>query len=530
MNDMRNHEQGTDTSPRTSGTAVWLGESVYSSEPPFHPAMRYPESPVGMISTTPNPAYEGVRECLRLLGLDAERFGTPNWNPLSGIVRPGDKVVIKPNFVLSKHSGGGDLFSLITHPSILRAVVDYVYKALDGKGSIAIADSPQMDCSFEELLAATSLASIRDLYRDELRFPIEILDLRTFWLDVRPGDAAAYTDRRFPLPGDPLGSVLINLGKTGAFYNVKNWQAFYGADYTRGETISHHQGDTQEYIVSKTILSADVFISVPKLKVHKKVGTTLNAKGLVGTVTNKNCLVHYTLGVPEEGGDQFPSRVLSAKERFLVKTQRLLFDTLLSKKSKSLDQLYRLIAKVYKTCMVPLRISVPKDKRILDAGNWCGNDSAWRMVVDLMRIITFADADGVVHDTPQRRHFSFIDGIVGGENDGPLAPDAVQSGAVIAGDNLLAVDITATRLMGLDFRKLKWVEYLLNEGIFGIQSENDIRIRSDDPALETLFGSDTPLFRFRPHPGWTGFLEQEKALTEGILQAPREPSRHADAR
>ena len=76
-------------------------------------------------------------------------------------MKRGDKVVVKPNFVLSRHSRGGDLFSIITHPSVLRAVIDYVYKALEGEGSIIIADAPQMDCNFQELMKATQLAGIQ---------------------------------------------------------------------------------------------------------------------------------------------------------------------------------------------------------------------------------------------------------------------------------------------------------------------------------------------------------------------------------
>jgi hypothetical protein len=150
-----------------------------------------------------------------------------------------------------------------------------------------------------------------------------------------------------------MGSVLIDLGKQSAFYGKNNWKSFYGADYTRQETIAHHHGDVQQYIISKTVLDADVFISVPKLKVHKKVGVTLNAKGLVGIVTNKNCLVHYTLGTPERGGDQFPPNLLLGREEFLVKSQRFLYDTLLSKKNPLLDKVYHVIAMAYKKIVQP---------------------------------------------------------------------------------------------------------------------------------------------------------------------------------
>ncbi|HMK36310.1 MAG TPA: DUF362 domain-containing protein [Desulfomonilaceae bacterium] len=488
-------------------TAVWRGSAVYPNEPPFHPRIAYPEYALKMTGSEANPSYEGIRECLRMLDLDGNTYGTEGWNPLKGIVRPADTVVIKPNFVLSSHSGGGDLFSIITHPSMLRAIIDYVHKALEGQGRIIIADAPQMDCNFRKLSASCRLGSIQELYSKELGFSLEVLDLRDFWLDARPGDTAAYSSRRIPLPGDPSGSVQVDLGKDSAFYGTRNWRAFYGADYCRDETQSHHHDEIHRYIIAKTVLDADVFISVPKLKVHKKVGATLNAKGLVGITTNKNCLVHYTLGTPETGGDQFPPNMLTGGEKMLVRAQRFLYDALLSKKSPLLDMLYHFIAKTYKTVVQPTHLFMKREKRMLDAGNWYGNDTAWRMISDLMHIIVYADGAGRMRETPQRRILSFIDGIVGGENDGPLAPDAVASGVVLAGLNPLAVDVAATRLMGLDINKLKWIENLLKSSKLGIRSPSEIKIISAVPEFRDMFETSDPLLAFRPHPGWKGHLE-----------------------
>ena len=165
-----------------------------------------------------------------------------------------------------------------------------------------------MDCNFKDLVEKTRLTSIQKKYKDECGFDIEIYDLRNFWLDTNSSTRGVHNSIRHELSGDPVGSVLVNLGKESLFYGLENSEKVYGADYNRGECIKHHQNDKQEYLISKTILSADVIISVPKLKVHKKVGVTLNMKGLVGITTNKNYLVHYKLGTPSEGGDQFPRK------------------------------------------------------------------------------------------------------------------------------------------------------------------------------------------------------------------------------
>ena len=82
-------------------------EAVYPSAP-FSPGERYPEYPFQSIATSPNHVYALVRDCLRRLGLDPEHFGSKSWNPLGGIVRPGDNLVVKPNWVYHKKTKAMD--------------------------------------------------------------------------------------------------------------------------------------------------------------------------------------------------------------------------------------------------------------------------------------------------------------------------------------------------------------------------------------------------------------------------------------
>ena len=59
--------------------------------------------------------------------------------------------------------------------------------------------------------------------------------------------------------------------------------------------------------------------------------------------------------------------------------------------------------------------------------------------------------------------FAIIDGIVGMEGNGPLQGQAKASGVLIFGDDLVAVDATAARVMQIDPQKIK---YLANAGAF----------------------------------------------------------------
>jgi hypothetical protein len=147
---------------------------------------------------------------------------------------------------------------------------------------------------------------------------------------------------------------------------------------------------------------------------------------------------------------------------------------------------------------------VASEKAILDAGNWYGNDSAWRMVVDLAHIILFADSNGLLCDIPQRKVFSVVDGIIGGENNGPLTPDAKPSGVVIAGFNPLATDIACTAMMGLNHQKLKWVEYMLHKQFY--IDINRINILGEK-KLSSALTKPGRYLEFKPHPGWQGHIE-----------------------
>jgi uncharacterized protein (DUF362 family) len=479
---------------------------AYNGRPPFHPGARYPELPFADVAPVPNWPYELLRELFVSLDLDRAQFGSPAWNPLGHLIQPGQTVLLKPNYVLSFNAGGDDLFAVVTHPSILRALIDYAYVALRGEGRIIVADVPQMDCDWEELMRHQRLDAIQEFYAQRFGFKIETYDLRNFAvIDYRK---PALTDNRKKLPGDPAGSVVINLGRRSHFYGLPN-ENFYGADYNRQETIAHHHGDTHEYCVSKTILSADVFLSVPKMKTHKKVGVTLNFKGLVGINTNKNYLVHYRLGSPSSGGDQLPDQRPGA-DRGLVRIQRWAYDKLLARQSPRADALYRFARSIYRATVKPV-MKISQDTLILDAGNWHGNDSAWRMTADLAKILYFADADGVMRDHPQRRMFSVVDGIMGGDGMGPLEPDAKPCGCLIAGQSPLAVDLVTARLMGFDPKKLRQFDIAFaKEWDLGLKDWSDLEVRVAGQAgpVPDFFAADAGrYFGFNPHPGWVGKVE-----------------------
>jgi uncharacterized protein (DUF362 family) len=468
------------------------------------------------------PEKSALRELARLLNNQGD-------NPYRGFLKAGDNVVVKPNWVLDRHARGGDVFSVITHSSMVRAVVDLVYEAIDGVGTIVIADAPQWNCDFKNLLAVTEIEAISDYYRSQRDFEIPIIDLRQVGArDREPDEARGPWIRsadRLELTGDPRGYVAVDLGAESAFIGMPNAELIYGADYDRSETRLHHNSERHEYLISKTILEADALIHVPKLKVHKKVGVTINAKGMVGLNGNKNWLAHYRVGPPSAGGDQFPDgRPLSQQAR--SRLMQIARDRFLAHKSGRRDAVLEGAYRAYKIVKPLIRrgSGTPNSEIPIEGGNWHGNDTAWRMTADLARIALYADADGQIQRTPQRRFHSVVDGIIAGEGEGPLAPDAKSCGVLIAGSDLLAVDVAGARLMGFDWRKLRSLSWLASESPQDVgmrDPEREIEIVTNEPEWATLLTDPTaPDLRFRPHPAWKGHVELERATGEPPVPQP----------
>jgi uncharacterized protein (DUF362 family) len=459
------------------------------------------------------PEKDSLRELGRLLGHD-------DGNLFRSVVRAGETVVVKPNWVLDRHPGELDIFGVVTHSAVLRGVVDLLYEALGGEGSIVIADAPQWNCDFENLLRVTEVERIRDYYRARHGFDVPVLDLR----QIAAGVSVPWVKQseRLALAGDPLGYAVVDFGPESAFIGIPNIERIYGADYDRSETRRHHNDDKHEYLVSKTMLTADLVVHVPKLKVHKKVGVTLNAKGMVGINGHKNWLAHYRVGSPSEGGDQFPDgRPLSAQAK--SRLMRMVRDYLLASQSRPREVLFDILYGSYRLVRPLLRRQRSSGREVeVEGGNWYGNDTAWRMTVDLARAIIYADEEGRICDKPQRRFFSIVDGIVGGEKEGPLAPTPKPCGVLLAGENLLAVDLVGTRLMGFDWRKLRKLRWLVGESPqdFGVGNPTLIEITSNVPEwLELMRDEHTSDLAFAPHPAWRGHIE---------LNAERRPEAATD--
>jgi uncharacterized protein (DUF362 family) len=475
-------------------------ELAYPESPPFHPPMTYPEVPIKGQTDQANPAYAAIRELFRLLNYDDAHFGTDKWNPFFWLINPGDTVFLKPNMIAEHHYYNDQWEHVITHGSVIRAVIDYVFIALQGRGRIIVGDAPSTEADFEEICKRMGLTQIQALYRETKDFDIEIIDLR----DERWVEKDRIVIDTVKLPGDPRGSVSVDLGPNSMFGELDpDRKHYYGAFYDTAETNRHHHNGKHEYCVSKSPLIADVFINIPKLKTHKKCGLTVNLKGLVGINANKNWLPHYSFGTPETGGDQFSNASIKTDfENVIVRRAK----NLLLKKNPLAQSLAR------RTKGVAYKV-FGKTEQVVRSGNWHGNDTVWRMALDLNRILFYANADGSMREGNLKRYFSIVDGIIAMEGNGPVAGIPKLTGVALAGANPVAVDAVCARLMGFDYRKLPIIAKAFEPHHFplieaGIESIFPV---SNNPAwnIPLLEWQSSDVFHFQPHFGWKNLIETE---------------------
>jgi hypothetical protein len=199
-----------------------------------------------------------------------------------------------------------------------------------------------------------------------------------------------------------------------------------------------HAPGRHQYLIAREVLEANVVLNLPKLKCHVKAGITGALKNLVGINGNKEYLPHHRKGGSESGGDCYAggSWLKSQAEHLLDTANRRAPGAVQSALSGASERLVLLAAKF------------GGDTNL--EGNWHGNDTVWRMCLDLQRILHYGRMDGTLGEAPQRRVLTLTDAIVAGEGEGPLAPEPVPAAFVTFAANVAAAEWAHAYLMGLD--------------------------------------------------------------------------------
>jgi len=461
--------------------AVVRGEPRYASTPPYAPSEAYPEWPGQAIGTEDNPVYRALRELFHAWGCDVANWNTPDWNPLAEFIKPGDKVIIKPNLVCHSNQGSRlygitDTTGLVTQGSVIRAVFDYAAKALAGSGTIIVGDCPLQGSNwkgivklvgFEELLdyAKSSFPGLTTIIRDYRLARANVSDGQVRERVVDESALAEY--RELDLGSD---SLLVPLMDPGYEFGV--------SQYPKYRMRAAHTPTTNKYVIHRDFVEAAVMINLPKMKSHMKAGITCALKNFVGINGHKDYLPHFRFGSPKDGGDEYPDGNWLWHLGWYFAHQDWELEA--GKRKTIFRNLSRVCTRLQRW------FGADPAQAAMSGGGWYGNDTLWRTVLDVNRAFLYYDREQKrMGETPstQIRYLAILDGLVGGHRESPLSPTPVNSGLLMAAQNPLALDTVAAALMGLDWRKLKQI----HEG-YGIASRPLVTYSTADIVLTGNLG------------------------------------------
>lgn len=441
-----------------------------------------------------NLIYKNVEKVLYQMGLDAQNYGSSEWNPFGEIIKKGDNVVIKPNLVLHANGQSSDIDAVVCHAAMMRPVIDYSLKALEGTGRLVIADAPMGNANFKEVIERNGVKALVDEY-EQKGIHIDVRDLRGFYYP-----SGFFRSVREAKDGDPEGLSEVTLGEESYLNGVEHLDLLYGSDFNRSFIVNQHRGGKHKYKVSNTILHADVIISMPKLKTHQKTGITVNLKNLVGINGDKNYLAHYRVGSPSEGGDEYPdsNNVLIKVYRWLWRISR---DKFLNK-----NTMWGRYVFFYFFRIIMAGIRRIYGKHIVEKGGWYGNDTCWRMCLDLNYILRYANKDGIITDKQQRVYICIVDGIISGDEDGPLCPTPNYAGVIMASNNPYYADFVSAHIMGFDPMKVPYIKHCQLGGRLPELDFDEMEVVCTQEGKNVNF-RDVNL-HFKPQAGWEGHIEK----------------------
>lgn len=373
-------------------------------------------------------AEDAVRQTVNAAIRRAVTGAVPADAPLSEVIAEGDSVLVKPNFVKHANGSRAGIECLITSPDVLVAVVREVAAARPRR--IIVGDAPLQTADFSRIMTR-ELAD--RLARAAAGCELAIADFRR--TVVANEDLAGGVQRDVRAMSD---YVLFDMGCDSLLEPVTRGRSrFRVTNYDPQLMRSAHGPGRHSYLIAREALEADVVISVPKLKTHRKVGMTCCLKNLVGINGNKDYLPHHRLGGTRIGGDCYPgaSPFKLASELFLDTANRHLGEARRYSFYKSLARLFLKLGRRFGGCEFE--------------GSWYGNDTCWRMCLDLNRILRYGRLDGTLAPRPVRNVFCVVDALVAGHGEGPLEPVPLELGCILAGRCPASTDWTAALLLGM---------------------------------------------------------------------------------
>ncbi|MBK6564131.1 MAG: DUF362 domain-containing protein [Saprospiraceae bacterium] len=384
------------------------------------------------------------------------------------------KILLKPNWV--RHNIAPlDIISLCTHENFIKACLEVILplKPL----SITIGDAPIQGCNWDKLLSANFINSVQN-YSNLHNIPIKIKDFRRVIFNPGLNDLMSEMNS--------LDDYIIFDLKERSYLEPithKTKNTFRVTQYNPDRFTESHKPGMHKYCITKELFEADIIISLPKVKTHQKAGITAALKNIVGLNGDKDFLPHHRIGGTKMGGDAYPGKSL------LRHWAELSYDH--ANRNKGNWQ-YKFFTRLGSLIWI---FSFP-DKTHQHGAAWYGNDTTWRMVMDLNLIIRFGLPDGTLSDNPQRILYSLCDGIIGGQGDGPLHPEPLPLGMVGFTNDSAWNDLSFAILMNMNIEK---ISLLSAAKLFSDKNNVVLKYNNNMVKLEDLkkFAVDAKM-----PPGW----------------------------
>lgn len=389
----------------------------------------------------------------------------------------GKRILLKPNWV--RHQvAENDRFSLCTNENFILAALDTVLSYKPAR--VVIGDAPIQGCKWNKLLTGSFYSQI-ETRRSSTGIPIEIKDFRRVIFDAKANDLTQAKDNLDEF-------IIFDLGRRSFLEPITHpsKNLFRVTAYNPDRFIESHAPGIHKYCISKEVFDADLVISMPKIKTHQKAGITAALKNIVGINGDKDFLPHHRIGGTSRGGDCYPG---GSQLRYL---SELCYD-----KGNRHRGSWRYKFWI-RTAAVLWKLSCP-EKEHQPGAAWYGNDTTWRMVMDLNLILNFGTREGKLAATPQRTMLSLCDGIVGGQGDGPLKPEPCPLGVITFSNSSAHNDICCASLMNMDAARIPLL--VAASTVFG-QTTNQIYVDKKQLRFEDLkrFSIET-----RMPPGWLDY-------------------------
>ncbi len=364
--------------------------------------------------------------------MEAIHLYTGKPQTFDAFIHGGERVLIKPNWVLHLNQSGASMDCMVTHSEVLLAVVEMVARCKPSR--ITIGDAPLQGCQWEKLVDSDLQHRIR-LAAGEI--PIDIIDFRRTVMAGSSLSSNLQKERR------PLNRyVLFDLAQDSLLEPITDNGGFRVTMYDPEKLAETHCTGRHQYLLAKEAFEADVVINLPKLKTHRKSGLTAALKNLVGINGNKDYLPHHRAGGSAIGGDCYPGWEWwkHSVEGYYDEANRRIGTPDYNVWIKRSQDLLNLYSRFHEADL---------------EGGWYGNDTCWRMNIDLNRCLIYGDTEGKLHETPQRKILNLTDAIICGQAEGPLAPLPQPLGIITFSESAAASDWAHGSLLHLDPEKVR---------------------------------------------------------------------------